>query len=110
MKKLLVLVGCIALLGFGCASSSTTTPESSLPTPSAIRSQMGGISDAQEVLRAHALLIIEAQTAGVDHNVTEDWSDRAQVAAESIQDGDFETAVKEISELNDEIRTYLDAR
>ncbi len=109
MKKLIVLVGCLALLGLGCSSNSTNVPGTSLPSPSSIRTQMGGISDAQEVLRAHALLIIEAQTAGVELSITEDWSDRAQVASENIQSGDFDTAVKEISELNDEIRAYLDA-
>ncbi len=109
MKKLIVLVGCLALLGLGCSSNNAAIPGTSLPSPTSIRSQIGGISDAQEVLRAHALLIIEAQTAGVEVSVTEDWSDRAQLASENIQAGDFDTAVKEISELNDEIREYLDA-
>ena len=105
MKKFIValLVG-LALLGAGCFSAAPVTPAA----PTSVKNQVNGIASSQEVLRAHGLLIVEAQTKGVEPSRISDWRERGQAAAQLIQEGRYEEATRAVEALNAEMRAELE--
>lgn len=104
MKKIVFALMGLSLLGAGCFARAPIAPSAS----SSVQKQMNGIASSQEVLRAHGLLIVEAQTKGVDLNQIDDWRERGQAASQLIQEGKYEQATQEIADLNTEIRVFLD--
>ena len=72
-----------------------------------MKNQVNGIASSQEVLRAHGLLVVEAQTKGVEPSRISDWRERGQVAAQLIQEGRYEEATRAVEALNAEMRAEL---
>lgn len=105
MKKIVFALLGLTLLGAGCFAQAPGAPSAS----TSVQSQMNGIASSQEVLRAHGLLLVEAQTKGVDVNQIDDWRERGQIASQLIQEGKYEQATREIADLNAEMRAFLDA-
>lgn len=106
MKKIVFALMGLSFLGGGCFAQAPVAPSA----PTSVQNQMNGIASSQEVLRAHGLLIVEAQTKGVDLNQIDDWRERGQSASQLIQEGKYEQATREIADLNAEMRAFLDAR
>lgn len=104
MKKIVFALMGFSLLGAGCFAQAPIAPSA----PTSVQNQMNGIASAQEVLRAHGLLLVEAQTKGVDLNQIDDWRERGQVASQLIQEGKYDQATQDIADLNAKMRSFLE--
>lgn len=117
MKKLLIPMFALALLGAGCLSGSDApevSPSGTQPAGGVVEfNDTPLFSDDQNEARQLALevglLIVQAAQVGVDATEIDAWNDEARLASEALEDEDYAEANTQLRALKAEIEAAIEA-